>query len=53
VPLHNYNSQHGDAWAGVACAECHTDIHGSYTSRIFATPALEAQGCFAAGCHSR
>ncbi len=53
VPLHNYNTQHGSEWAGVSCAECHTDIHGSYTNRNFLTTALEAQGCFAAGCHSR
>lgn len=53
VPLHNYNTQHGSEWAGVSCSECHTDIHGSYTSRNYLTTALEAQGCFAAGCHSR
>ena len=53
VPLHNYNSQHGSDWAGVSCSECHVDIHGSYTDKNFLTSALEAQGCFAAGCHSR
>lgn len=53
VPLHNYNSQHGSDWAGVSCSDCHVDIHGSYTNKNFLTSALEAQGCFAAGCHSR
>ena len=53
VPLHNFNSFHGDQWAGVNCSECHVDIHGSYDNKKFLTPALEAQGCFAAGCHSR
>lgn len=53
VPLHNYNTQHGSEFAGVSCSECHTDIHGSYTNRNYLTTALEAQGCFAAGCHSR
>jgi predicted CXXCH cytochrome family protein len=51
VPGHNMNARHGTAWAGVACTECHADTHGSYTSRLFFTPDLEAQGCFAAGCH--
>ncbi|MBE0566040.1 MAG: hypothetical protein IH621_08795 [Krumholzibacteria bacterium] len=53
VPLHNYNSFHGSQWAGVSCTECHVDIHGSYTNKNFLTTALEGQGCFAAGCHSR
>ena len=53
VPKHNFNSQHGTDWAGVSCSECHSDIHGSYTSRLFLTPTLEAQGCFVAGCHSQ
>ncbi len=35
VPLHDYNSNHGDQWAGMACTECHADIHGSYTNRTF------------------
>jgi predicted CXXCH cytochrome family protein len=51
VPGHNFNSRHGDEWAGVPCNECHTDIHGSYVSRLFLTPSLQAQGCFNAGCH--
>jgi DmsE family decaheme c-type cytochrome len=53
VPKHNYNTRHGSEWAGVSCSECHVDIHGSYTSRLFLTPALEAQGCFLAGCHQQ
>lgn len=51
VPRHNFNSQHGTTFAGVDCAECHADIHGSYTSKNFFPPTLAAQGCFAAGCH--
>ncbi|MFT5233628.1 MAG: DmsE family decaheme c-type cytochrome, partial [Candidatus Krumholzibacteriia bacterium] len=53
VPKHNYNSFHGTDWAGVSCAECHSEVHGSYTSRLYLTPTLEAQGCFVAGCHSQ
>lgn len=51
VPLHNNNSFHGTQWAGVPCNDCHTDIHGSYTSRHFLGEALEGQGCFNVGCH--
>ena len=51
VPRHTYNMQHGAAFADVACNECHADIHGSYDNRLFADPALEAQGCFSVGCH--
>lgn len=53
VPLHQYNSQHGSDWAGVACNECHVDIHGSYESRFYLSRTLEAQGCLAVGCHAR
>jgi len=53
VPRHRYNSHHGSDWAGVACNECHVDIHGSYDNQYFLSRALEGQGCFAAGCHSR
>jgi len=51
VPGHEFNSNHGTQWAGMACNECHVDVHGSYTSRHLLSPALEAQGCFAMGCH--
>lgn len=51
VPGHQFNSFHGNRWAGVACNECHVDIHGSYTNRLLLTPALQPQGCLAAGCH--
>jgi DmsE family decaheme c-type cytochrome len=50
-PLHNQNSFHGSMWAGIACNECHTDIHGSYTNRSFLSQSLEGQGCLKAGCH--
>jgi DmsE family decaheme c-type cytochrome len=50
-PGHLYNANHGTAWSGVSCNECHVDVHGSYTSRLFLTPALESQGCFSPGCH--
>jgi predicted CXXCH cytochrome family protein len=50
-PKHNSNSFHGTIWSGVSCSECHTDIHGSYTSRLFLTPALQGQGCINVGCH--
>lgn len=51
VPVHNQNVQHGTQWAGVACNQCHTDIHGSYTNRHFLDEALQSQGCFNVGCH--
>jgi DmsE family decaheme c-type cytochrome len=51
-PGHNLNTQHGTMWAGVSCNECHTDIHGSYTSRNFLSESLRGQGCFNAGCHN-
>jgi len=51
VPLHNMNSQHGTMTAGVACNECHTDIHGSYVSRNFFSETLQGAGCFSVGCH--
>jgi len=50
-PLHNQNTKHGAMWAGIACNECHTDIHGSYTNRNFLSESLEGQGCLKAGCH--
>jgi len=53
VPLHNFNSKHGTQWAGVPCNECHVDIHGSYTSRNFLSPSLDAQGCFVFACHQK
>jgi DmsE family decaheme c-type cytochrome len=52
VPLgHNNNSRHGDMWAGVPCNDCHVDIHGSYVSQMFFSPALQGRGCFNTGCH--
>jgi DmsE family decaheme c-type cytochrome len=51
VPGHNFNSRHGDEWAGMPCNDCHVDIHGSYTSRYFFSTALQSQGCFNTGCH--
>jgi len=51
VPKHLNNMKHGTLWAGVACNECHSDIHGSYTSPHLLDPSLELQGCLTAGCH--
>jgi DmsE family decaheme c-type cytochrome len=51
VPRHNANAMHGTRWAGVPCGECHADIHGSYTSRLFLSESLEGLGCFSVGCH--
>ena len=51
VPRHNWNNQHGSLFAGVPCNDCHVDIHGSYTSRYFFTPQLQADGCINSGCH--
>ena len=49
VPRHNSNPMHGTRWAGMPCNDCHTDIHGSYTSRLFLSESL--RGCFNTGCH--
>jgi len=51
VPGHNSNSMHGTTWAGMACNECHVDIHGSYSNRLFVSESLQGLGCFNAGCH--
>jgi DmsE family decaheme c-type cytochrome len=51
VPGHNQNPMHGTQWAGMACNECHVDIHGSYSNRLFVNESLQAQGCFNSGCH--
>lgn len=51
VPRHLNNMKHGTQWAGVPCNECHTDIHGSYTSPHLLDPSLGSQGCLKAGCH--
>lgn len=54
VPGHNSNVMHGTRWAGKACNDCHTDIHGSYSNRLFVRDDLEAQfgeTCFNVGCH--
>lgn len=50
-PRHNMNLNHGTAWAGLSCSECHTDIHGSYSNRLFAGESLVSRGCFNASCH--
>ncbi len=51
VPRHFNNSMHGTQFASSACNDCHTDIHGSYESRLFVNESLKAQGCFNSGCH--
>jgi DmsE family decaheme c-type cytochrome len=52
VPKHQNNINHGTQWAGVPCADCHVDVHGSYDNAKLLDPALQAQGCFAVGCHA-
>jgi hypothetical protein len=42
---------HGTRWAGMACNDCHVDVHGSFTSRLFLSESL--RGCFNSGCHQR
>jgi DmsE family decaheme c-type cytochrome len=51
VPRHNANSMHGTRWAGKPCNDCHVDVHGSFTSRLFLSESL--RGCFNAGCHQQ
>lgn len=48
---HLSNPMHGSRWAGVACNDCHSDIHGSYDNRYFLNASLRAQGCLDRGCH--
>jgi len=50
-PGHNANANHGTAWAGMPCNDCHTDIHGSYDNRLFLSESVRSQGCLDAGCH--
>jgi len=52
-PRHNLNQNHGTAWAGMACNECHSDIHGSYSNPLFLSESLVSQGCFTVSCHHR
>lgn len=52
VPKHQFNANHGSQWAGVPCADCHVDVHGSYDNAKLLDPSLVSQGCFAAGCHA-
>uniref|UniRef100_A0A832I3T3 Doubled CXXCH motif domain-containing protein n=1 Tax=Eiseniibacteriota bacterium TaxID=2212470 RepID=A0A832I3T3_UNCEI len=51
VPRHFSNPFHGTSFAGMACNDCHADIHGSYDNRLFVNESLKAQGCFNSGCH--
>lgn len=51
VPRHNLNPMHGTTWSGKPCNDCHTDIHGSYSSHLFLRESLQSEGCFNAGCH--
>jgi DmsE family decaheme c-type cytochrome len=50
VPRHFQNSMHGSEWAKVPCNDCHVDIHGSYSNRLFLSESLAGQGCFVS-CH--
>jgi DmsE family decaheme c-type cytochrome len=51
VPRHNLNPMHGTTWSGKPCNDCHTDIHGSYSSHLLLRESLQSEGCFNAGCH--
>lgn len=51
VPRHNLNAMHGTTWSGKPCNDCHTDVHGSYSNRLFLSESLQNDGCFNAGCH--
>jgi DmsE family decaheme c-type cytochrome len=52
-PKHLSNPMHGTRWNGMACNECHTDIHGSYDNRWLLSTSLRAQGCLNRACHGR
>jgi predicted CXXCH cytochrome family protein len=51
VPKHQFNVNHGSAFAGLPCSDCHVDVHGSYDNAKLLDPALSVQGCTVAGCH--
>ncbi|MCP4582462.1 MAG: hypothetical protein GY839_12700 [candidate division Zixibacteria bacterium] len=52
-PLHM--TQHDAIATKYACAACHTEIHGSYESRVFLDPNLPSKfisDCYQSGCHN-
>ncbi len=50
-----HRTRHGGLGASYACTDCHTEVHGSNSNRLFLDPDLGmkmAVNCFNAGCHS-
>ncbi len=48
-------TNHSGMGAQLECVQCHTEVHGSYESRLFLDPDLGAkfsQDCYQAGCHA-
>lgn len=48
-------TNHSGLGAKLPCTECHTDIHGSYESRLFLDPDLGVKffpDCYQSGCHT-
>ena len=46
---------HSGLGSKLPCVECHTDIHGSYESRLFLDPDLGTKffpDCYQSGCHT-
>lgn len=50
VPKHF--TAHGGVWADRRCEECHSDVHGSYSSPKLFNEDMLSRPCFRAGCHS-
>jgi DmsE family decaheme c-type cytochrome len=50
VPRHF--TAHGGIWAERNCEECHSDVHGSYSSQKLFNENMFGRPCFRAGCHS-
>jgi DmsE family decaheme c-type cytochrome len=52
-PLHR--TMHSGLGSKLACVDCHSDIHGSYSNRLFLDPDLGTKlfpDCYQSGCHA-
>jgi DmsE family decaheme c-type cytochrome len=50
IPKHF--TAHGGIWADKRCQECHSDVHGSYSSQNLFNDNMLGRPCFQTGCHS-
>ena len=49
VPRHF--TAHGGVWSRGPCQNCHSDVHGSYTNKLYFDESMQTRPCFQAGCH--